>query len=429
MALKAYLKRTLEHCPALYAALLRLQAYLHPTAGEPELRLLPILCAADETAIDVGANHGDYSAILVGLARDVIAIEPNPDVARVLEARLREDIRRQRLQVVPGALGAEAGTARLFVPDAGSALASLDARPTATAGKGIEVSVRRLDDVARGCRVGFIKIDVEGHEAAVLHGGMAIITESRPTLRSRSRSAIEMARSRRFAVCCDRWVIAASISIRGASSRSKVSIPNGCRMPPRSIPPAHIVSPAAPTSTTSYSRRVPTCSTSSRCPHPLSEDNMGIDKQRLAQYCASGRKQVHGWLNPVDAEMFLQILLLQDSLGIQGGTAEIGVHHGKSFIPLCLGLHDTTSGRYASTYSRIRHTTPTFPARAAGKSSKAICSVSPYLQTGSSSSRLRRSTSAPSRSSMRLVAYDSSVSTAATGAISWSTIWALPARR
>jgi FkbM family methyltransferase len=182
MALKAYLKRTLEHWPALYAALLRLRACLHPTVGEPELRLLPMLCAADETAIDVGANHGDYSAILVGLARDVIAIEPNPDVARVLEARLREDIRRQRLQVVPGALGAETATAHLFVPDAGSALASLDAPATATAGKGIEVSVRRLDDVARGRRVGFIKIDVEGHEAAVLHGGMAIITESRPTL-------------------------------------------------------------------------------------------------------------------------------------------------------------------------------------------------------------------------------------------------------
>ena len=40
------------------------------------------------------------------------------------------------------------------------------------------------------------------------------------------------------------------------------------------------------------------------------------------------------------SEMFLQVLLLQDGLGIQGGTAEIGVHHGKSFIPLCLGLRD-----------------------------------------------------------------------------------------
>jgi FkbM family methyltransferase len=182
MALIADLKRTLDHWPALYAALLRLRTLLRPTAGEPELRLLPMLCAADETAIDVGANHGDYSAILVGLARDVIAIEPNPDVLRVLEARLRDDIRRQRLQVVPGALGSEAGTARLFVPDAGSALASLDARPIATAGKAIEVSVRRLDDVARGRRVGFIKIDVEGHEVAVLRGSMAIISESRPTL-------------------------------------------------------------------------------------------------------------------------------------------------------------------------------------------------------------------------------------------------------
>ena len=82
MALKAHLKRTLEHWPALYAGLLRLRAYLHPTAGEPELRLLPRLCPGDETAIDVGANHGDYSAILVGLARDVIAVEPNPDVVR-----------------------------------------------------------------------------------------------------------------------------------------------------------------------------------------------------------------------------------------------------------------------------------------------------------------------------------------------------------
>ena len=72
MALKAYLKRTLEHWPALYAALLRLRAYLHPTAGEQELRLLPMLCAADETAIDVGANHGDYTAILVGLALELL---------------------------------------------------------------------------------------------------------------------------------------------------------------------------------------------------------------------------------------------------------------------------------------------------------------------------------------------------------------------
>jgi FkbM family methyltransferase len=179
---EAHLKRTLEHWPARYAALLRLRAYVHPTSGEPELQLLPRLCPHDETAIGVGANHGDYSAILVGLARDVIAVEPNPDVVRVLEARLGADIRRQRLQLVRGALGAEAGTARLFVPHASSALGSLDPPSMATGGKAIEVLVRRLDDLVRGHRVGFIKIDIEGYEAAVLRGRMAIIRESCPTL-------------------------------------------------------------------------------------------------------------------------------------------------------------------------------------------------------------------------------------------------------
>jgi hypothetical protein len=51
---------------------------------------------------------------------------------------------------------------------------------------------------------------------------------------------------------------------------------------------------------------------------------MGTDNSGSHSHCASGRKQVHGWLNPVDAQMFLQILLLQD------GAAEIGVHHGES---------------------------------------------------------------------------------------------------
>ena len=37
MAVKAHLKRTLEHWPALYAGLLELCAILDPTAGEPEL--------------------------------------------------------------------------------------------------------------------------------------------------------------------------------------------------------------------------------------------------------------------------------------------------------------------------------------------------------------------------------------------------------
>jgi FkbM family methyltransferase len=183
MTFTTRLKRTLEQkTPQLYAGLLKLRAYLRPASGEPELQLLPKLCSSGETAIDVGANHGDYSAALIGLARNVIAVEPNPDVLRVLEARLGNEIRRQRVRIVRAALGTEAGTARLFVPDAGSALGSLEAAPGAADGRAFEVPVRRLDDLAQGDTVGFVKIDVEGHETAVLRGGMGIIAQSRPTL-------------------------------------------------------------------------------------------------------------------------------------------------------------------------------------------------------------------------------------------------------
>lgn len=62
------------------------------------------------------------------------------------------------------------------------------------------------------------------------------------------------------------------------------------------------------------------------------------DTQKLAEYCRSGRKKVNGWFTRNDAELFLRILTLQDEMNVKGSTAEIGVHHGKSFVPLALSL-------------------------------------------------------------------------------------------
>jgi hypothetical protein len=63
------------------------------------------------------------------------------------------------------------------------------------------------------------------------------------------------------------------------------------------------------------------------------------DAERLNQYLRSGLKSVDGWLAHIDAEIFRTILTEQvDSLDVHGGCAEIGVHHGKSFIALCLAL-------------------------------------------------------------------------------------------
>ena len=58
------------------------------------------------------------------------------------------------------------------------------------------------------------------------------------------------------------------------------------------------------------------------------------------QYSRVGRKTVGGWFQRIDAEIFSTILAYQTSRGILGCCCEIGVHHGKSFIPLCLSLRN-----------------------------------------------------------------------------------------
>lgn len=59
---------------------------------------------------------------------------------------------------------------------------------------------------------------------------------------------------------------------------------------------------------------------------------------KVWDYLRNGKKGVNGWLQRVDAEMMGSILAFQYQQGITGGCAEIGVHHGKSFIPLCMAL-------------------------------------------------------------------------------------------
>jgi hypothetical protein len=52
-------------------------------------------------------------------------------------------------------------------------------------------------------------------------------------------------------------------------------------------------------------------------------------------YRKSHRKTVEGWLSETDARIFELILKHQSDLGLTGSIAEIGLHHGKSFIHLC----------------------------------------------------------------------------------------------
>ncbi|HEV2264684.1 MAG TPA: FkbM family methyltransferase [Stellaceae bacterium] len=148
--------------------------------GERELRLVRHLCHRERDAVDVGAHEGSYVHFMKRHARRVYAFEPVPSLAEALAWKFAP-----RVVVRNIALSRESGTAILRVPLIDGApltgLASLnDGAPTATIAE-VAVQTRPLDEVFAG-DAGFIKIDVEGHEEAVLDGAAKTIARCRPRL-------------------------------------------------------------------------------------------------------------------------------------------------------------------------------------------------------------------------------------------------------
>lgn len=150
---------------------------------EPEMALLPHLVPRGGRAIDVGGNYGAYAVALAGLGARVEVFEPHPACLRALGAWARG---RARVTIHPYALSDQAGEAELAIPveadgtehdAAGSIAASVNAGVVRTH----RVALRTLDAFAFA-DAALVKIDVEGHEAAVIEGALATIAASRPAL-------------------------------------------------------------------------------------------------------------------------------------------------------------------------------------------------------------------------------------------------------
>lgn len=128
-----------------------------------------------EMGVDIGANIGQNSSVMAirsGVSGRVIAFEPHPITFGELRQNVANwsNLRMARIQLENVALGRENGEARLGVSGFLSG-ASLTAK-----GKGMSVLVRKLDEYLADVRwVGVCKIDVEGHELAVLQGAEAAL--------------------------------------------------------------------------------------------------------------------------------------------------------------------------------------------------------------------------------------------------------------
>ncbi len=193
--------------------------------------------ASGDLVFDVGAHVGDRSVAFAALGARVIALEPQPGPYRYLCWRLRSAA---RVEVRAEALGDTPGRARLAISDRHPTLATLSREwregigvrnpdfSQVEWGSGVEVRVTTLDAlIAKYGIPAFCKIDVEGHEAAVLGGlsqplpalsfefvagGEAVALACLDRLDALGRYCYNLAPGERRRLMFDDWVSAGAIA-------------------------------------------------------------------------------------------------------------------------------------------------------------------------------------------------------------------------
>jgi len=150
-------------------------------------RLIESQGLSNTTALDIGANIGNHAVVFSKLFRDVIAFEPNPSVAALLEANIvLSNCRNVKVQRV--GLGPEDAVLPFTQDHEGNdGHGSFAIKGTST----IDLQVKNGDNLLREIdpeiangrrRIGFVKCDVEGFEASVFMGLKQTLTDHSPII-------------------------------------------------------------------------------------------------------------------------------------------------------------------------------------------------------------------------------------------------------
>ncbi|MFT7473532.1 MAG: FkbM family methyltransferase [Verrucomicrobiales bacterium] len=147
--------------------------------GTPEIRLTKLLSDPERMSIDVGANIGQFTWWMRRYAKGVVAFEPNAALA----SRLNRAFPGGDVVVKAAAASDAVGQAELAIPIGpdGERAAAASLSNNFDNQRTVLVDLERIDDLDVG-PIGYIKIDVEGHELDVLRGARATLERDRPAL-------------------------------------------------------------------------------------------------------------------------------------------------------------------------------------------------------------------------------------------------------
>lgn len=158
-----------------------------------ETMLYERLIRPGDFVIDVGANIGFFTVLfaeLTGPSGRVLAIEPEPNNARLLRKNIEQRGSGAIVTVAQTAVGSEPGTATLYVAASGNLgdnrMYFTEERHGLATSKDrdqTQVPLTRVDDLtADWPRVDFVKMDIQGFEGYALKGMRAALTRNSDVL-------------------------------------------------------------------------------------------------------------------------------------------------------------------------------------------------------------------------------------------------------
>ena len=162
---------------------------------ELELQVLDKIVNKNLESVDVGVYRRVYSYRLSQLTKHVHPFEPNPLLFPYLQKNLKKLA--ENITLYKTALSDEEVETDLKIPKRFKTLnknnyeemyklgaSTIHKKNLLTGNEFITLKVKtaKLDDILSNKEIGFIKIDVEGHEKNVINGAVEIIRRNKPSL-------------------------------------------------------------------------------------------------------------------------------------------------------------------------------------------------------------------------------------------------------